>query len=152
MRFYITIALFLVATAIAAAPSNIVVLLTVYKGGEGIEYRTDIETLKRTPDWTPGKQEPPLAVSDACRIAVEAGRRLFPKAENISIRSVMLGSTASTAHGPADIVRWHYEVHIIPVVGGKIDFFDSGTHIVILMDGSVIEPTRTGPITPPQHP
>ena len=141
MRFYITIALFLVATAIAAAPSNIVVLLTVYKGGEGIEYRTDIETLKRTPDWTPGKQEPPLAVSDACRIAVEAGRRRFPKAESISIRSVMLGSTASTAHGPADIVRWHYEVEILPVVGGKIHYADLGNPIVIRMDGSVIEPT-----------
>ena len=89
MRFHITIALLLVGTAVAAAPSNISLLITVVQG-EQIEYLTDIETLKRTP----GKQEPPLAVSDACRIAIEAGKRRFPKADNISIQSITLSSTA----------------------------------------------------------
>jgi hypothetical protein len=140
MRFHITIALLLVGTAVATAPSNISLLITVVQG-EQIEYLTGIETLKRTPDWTPGKQEPPLAVSDACRIAIEAGKRRFPKADNISIQSITLSSTAY--NGPDDIVRWHYEVSILPVVRGKTDFTASGKFVVILMDGSVIEPTRT---------
>ena len=94
MRFHITLALLFVATGLAAGPANIS-LFSIMVQGQPIEYRTDIETLKRTPDWIPGKQEPPLAVSDACRIAVEAGRRRFPKADNISILSVTLSPIAS---------------------------------------------------------
>jgi hypothetical protein len=146
MRFRITTVLLLVATGLAAAPSNISLLNTVVQG-QRTEFLTDIETLKRTPGWTLGKQEPPLAVSDACRIAVEAGKRRFPKADSISIQSVTLRSTeyhsGPSPNGPADIVRWHYEVSILPVVGGETDFTASGNFIVILMDGSVIEPTRT---------
>ena len=137
MRFHITSALLLVATALAATPSDISLMTVGGQAGQ-FEYLTDIETLKRTPDWTPGKQEPPLSFSEACHIAVEAGKRRFPKAENISIQSVTLTQYHS---GPADIVRWHYEVEILPVVGGKIHYADLGNPIVILMDGSVIEPT-----------
>ena len=139
MRFHITLALLIVASGLLGAPANIALLLTNVNG-ERIEYLTDIGTLKRTPEWTPGKQEPPLAVSDACRIAVEAGKRRFPKADGISIQSVTL---SSIAYGAGDIVRWHYEVAILPIVGGKTYFKDSGSYIVILMDGSIVEPTRT---------
>jgi hypothetical protein len=45
MRFHITIALLLVGTAVATAPSNISLLITVVQG-EQIEYLTGIETLK----------------------------------------------------------------------------------------------------------
>jgi hypothetical protein len=140
MRFHITLALLIVASGLLAAPANIGLLLVGVQGGQ-IEYLTDIDTLKRTPDWTPGKQEPPLAVSDACRIALEAGKRRFPKAEGIFIQSVTLSSIAYGA--PDDVVRWHYEVAIWPSVGGKPYFKDSGSYIVILMDGSIVEPTRT---------
>src|SRR5690349_8542425 len=116
MRFHITLALLIVASGLLAAPANIGLLLVGVQGGQ-IEYLTDIDTLKRTPDWTPGRQEPPLAVSDACRIAVEAGKRRFPKADSISIQSVTL---SSIAYGSHDIVRWHYEVAILPIIGGKI--------------------------------
>ena len=123
--------------------------MNISADGEQFEYLTDIETLLRTPDWTPGKQEPPLAVSDACHIAVEAGKRRFPKADSISIHSVTLSSTANYSDPPPrafppDIVRWHYEVFILPVVGGKIHYADLGNPIVIRMDGSVIEPTCIG--------
>lgn len=140
MRFDITLALLIVASGLVAAPANITLLLTNVNG-EQIEYITDIDTFKRTPDWTPGKQEPPLAVSDACRIALEAGKRRFPKAEGIFIQSVTLSSIAYGA--PDDIVRWHYEVDIWPSVGGKPYFKELGSYIVILMDGSIVEPTRT---------
>ena len=54
MRFHITLVLLIVASGLLAAPANISLLITVVQG-ERIEYLTDIETLKRTPDWTPGK-------------------------------------------------------------------------------------------------
>jgi hypothetical protein len=138
MRFHITLALLIVASGLLAAPANDpggrdfdrdlaklsrrnIALLLTNVNGEQIEYLTDIDTLKRTPDWTPGKQEP-------------------PKADGISIQSVTL---SSIAYGADDIVRWHYEVAILPIVGGKTYFKDSGNFIVILMDGSIVEPMRT---------
>jgi hypothetical protein len=146
MRFRITVALLFLATALPAAPANISLLNTVVQG-ERTEYLIDIETLKGTPDWGPDKKEPPLAVSEACRIAVEAGRRRFPKADNISIQSVTLRSTeyhsGPSPTGPPDIVRWHYEVGILPIVSGETDYSASGSFIVILMDGSIIAPTRS---------
>jgi hypothetical protein len=155
IRFHITLALLVVASGLLAAPAK-VTLFSINVQGEQFEYVTDIDTLMRTPDWTPGKQEPPLAVSDACRIAVEAGKLRFQNADGIAIESVTLRPTATRgdsftglATGLAindiinDIVRWHYEVAILPIVGGKPSFADLGGEIVILMNGSIVEPTRT---------
>ena len=151
IRFHITLALLVVASGLLAAPAKITVF-SINVQGEQIEYLTDIDTLMRTPDWTPGKQEPPLAVSDACRIAVEAGKLRFQNADGIVIESVTLRPTATrggSSTGLAindiinDIVRWHYEIAILPIVGGKPSFAGLGGEIVILMDGSIVEPTRT---------
>lgn len=149
IRFHITLALVVVASGLLAAPAK-VTLFSINVQGEQIEYVTDIDTLMRTPDWTPGKQEPPpLAVSDACRIAVEAGKLRFQNADGIFIESITLRPTATRgdsltgfATGLAidDIVRWHYEVAILPIVGGKPSFADLGSDIVILMDGSIVPP------------
>ena len=147
IRFHITLALLVVASGLLAAPAKIT-LFSINVQGEQIEYLTDIDTLMRTPDWTPGKQEPPLAVSDACRIAVEAGKLRFQNADGIAIGSLTLRPTATrgdsfTRLAINDIVRWHYEIAILPNVGGKPSFADLGGDIVILMDGSIVEPTRT---------
>ena len=151
IRFHITLALLVVASGLLAAPAKIT-LFSIDVQGEQIEYLTDIDTLMRTPDWTPGKQEPPLAVSDACRIAVEAGKLRFQNADGIAVESVTLRPTATRSGSSTglaindiinDIVRWHYEIAILPIVGGKPSFADLGGEIVILMDGSIVEPTRT---------
>ena len=151
IRFHITLALLVVASDLLAAPAKIT-LFSIDVQGEQIEYLTDIDTLMRTPDWTPGKQEPPLAVSDACRIAVEAGKLRFQNADGIAIESVTLRPTATRSGSSTglaindlinDIVRWHYEIAILPIVGGKPSFADLRGEIVILMDGSIVEPTRT---------
>lgn len=161
IRFHITLALLVVASGLLAAPAKITVF-SINVQGEQIEYLTDIDTLMRTPDWTPGKQEPPLAVSDACRIAVEAGKLRFQNADGIAIGSLTLRPTATrgdsftglainealdltmlVSKSPGTIVRWHYEIAILPIVGGKPSFADLGGDIVILMDGSIVEPTRT---------
>jgi len=151
IRFHITLALLVVASGLLAAPAKIT-LFSINVQGEQFEYVTDIDTLMRTPDWTPGKQEPPLAVSDACRIAVEAGKLRFQNADGIAIESVTLRPTATRGDSFTGlainasinaIVRWHYEVAIVRIVGGKPSFADLGGEIVILMDGSIVEPTRT---------
>ena len=144
IRFHITLALVVVASGLLAAPAKIT-LFSIDIQGEQFEYVTDIDTLMRTPDWTPGKQEPPLGVSDACRIAVEAGKLRYQNADGIAIESVTLRPTAMlgdsfTALPIGDIVRWHYEVAILPIVGGKPSFAELGSDIVILMDGSIVPP------------
>jgi hypothetical protein len=144
IRFHITLALVVVASGLLAAPATIT-LFSINIQGEQFEYVTDIDTLMRTPDWTPGKQEPPLGVSDACRIAVEAGKLRYQNADGIAIESVTLRPTAMlgdsfTALPIGDIVRWHYEVAILPTVGGKPSLADFPSDIVILMDGSIVPP------------
>jgi hypothetical protein len=59
MRFHITLALLIVASGLLAAPANIGLLLVGVQGGQ-IEYLTDIDTLKRTPDGHPVSRSRPL--------------------------------------------------------------------------------------------
>jgi hypothetical protein len=143
MRILIILSLF-VSSSIAVAEPTISLLNMSDIHGKRTEYPVDLERLARTPEWTPGMQDPPLAVSAACRIAAETGKRRLPKADDISIQSITLRNTeyhsGRTESGPADIVRWHYEISVAPIIGGETFFGASSTIIVLLMDGTIIEP------------
>ena len=145
MRILAIIA-FLTLSSIAVAGQDISLLNMSDMHGKRTEYPVPLETLSHTPEWTPGTKEPPLTVSAAVRITTEAGKLRFPKADGISIQSVTLRSTeyhaGAALGGPADIVRWHYEVSVAPVIGGETFFGGSATVIVILMDGTVVQPTH----------
>jgi hypothetical protein len=143
MRVLIFISLLMLSTIAVAGP-EISLLNTEDMHGKRTKYPISLETLARTPEWSPKAQDPPLAVPAACRIATEAGKRRLPKADDISIQSVTLRITeyhsGRALGGPADIVRWHYEVSVAPIMGGETFFGGSSTIIVILMDGTVIDP------------
>jgi hypothetical protein len=109
-----------------------------------VQFRTDTDALARTPEWAPGSQDPPLAVTAATRIAVEAGKRRLPKADDIAINSITLRKSESygrSAGGLGRLVRWYYEFTVSPIMGGETFHGSSATTIIILLDGSVVEPT-----------
>jgi hypothetical protein len=107
-----------------------------------VQFRTDTKTLAATPEWTPGSKEPPISVTAAAKIAMEAGKRRLPKADDISIHSLQLLKNDSFHGGPAPtkLVRWFYVFSVSPIMGGQTYSGESATDIVILMDGKIIEP------------
>ena len=111
--------------------------------GNRLQYRTDTNTLARTSDWSPGAQDPPLTITAVTRIAIEAGKRRLPKAEDIAIQFITLRKSDSYGGDPPKkITRWYYKVSLSPIIGGETYFRGSSIiDIVILLDGTVIEPT-----------
>ena len=84
--------------------------------GTRVQFRTDTQALGRTPEWTPGSQDPPLTVTGATRAAVEAGKRRFPKADDIAINSISLQKSESyrqSAGALGRLVRWYYVLYSV---------------------------------------
>ena len=111
--------------------------------GNRLQYRTDTDTLARTSDWSPGAQDPPLTVTAVTRIAIDAGKRRLPKADDIAIQFITLRKSDSYGgNPPRKITRWYYQVSLSPIIGGET--YPKGysiIDIIILLDGTVIEPT-----------
>jgi hypothetical protein len=122
---------------------GVVLLDTQDARGNRLQFHTDTKTLAATPEWTPGLKEPPLSVTAATKIAIEAGKRRLSKADDISIQSLQLQRNDSYHGGPTPtkLVRWFYVFSVSPILGGETYRGESATEIVILMDGKVIEPT-----------
>lgn len=145
MRFVLFSALAVMA-AVAAAQDNFDVVLLDMTDAKGArsQFRTDTKTLAGTPDWTPGVQEPPLTITAASKIAVEAGKRRLPKADDIALDSVTLrkseaiGASAGTL---GRLVRWYYVFTVSPIIGGETFTGPSATTIVVLLNGSVVDPS-----------
>ena len=140
----IAIASFLAAVALAQEKFDVVLTDMTDAKGTRVEFRTDTDALARTPEWTPGSQDPPFTVSAATRVAVEAGKRRLPKADDIAINSITLRKSESYGQSAGKLgrlVRWYYEFTVSPVIGGETFHGQSATTIIILFDGSVVEPS-----------
>jgi hypothetical protein len=146
MRPFALTALLLVAAASVSAQDKFPVVLMEVGDASGarIQFGTDTDALARTPEWKPGTQEPPIAVTAATRIAIEAAKRRLPKASDIAVDSITLRKSESYGQngtGSGKLVRWYYVFSISPIVGRDAVQSTPGTTIVILLDGSVIEPS-----------
>jgi hypothetical protein len=145
MHTFLAIVAAVLAT-VALAQDKFEVVLTDMTDAKGsrVQFHTDTEALARTPEWNPGSQDPPLTVVTATRIAIEAGKRRLPKADDIAVNSITLRKSESygrSAGGLGRLVRWYYEFTVSPIMGGETFHGSSATTLVILLDGSVIEPS-----------
>src|SRR4051812_22396543 len=107
----ISVILFWAAPSLRPQDSFGVVLLDTEDAHQHrVQFHTDTKTLAATPEWAPGLKEPPLSVSAASKIAVEAGKHRLPKADDITIESVQLQKRESYHGGPSPsrLVRWFY--------------------------------------------
>jgi hypothetical protein len=144
MRLLAVLTLVLIPICVSAQENYGVMLNDVTDAkGNRIQFHTDTDRLARTPDWSPGTQDPPLTITAVTRIAIEAGKRRLPKADDIAVQFITLRKADAYGGSPPNkFTRWYYQVSVSPIVAGETFFKGSSIiDIVILLDGTVVEPT-----------
>jgi hypothetical protein len=148
MRLLGSIAIIVAATQILAA-EGVPVVLYESKGphGESVQYRSDAETLWKTPQWTPGGEGPPLSIEAATKIAMDAGLRQVPRAHGISFGNIKLLKNVFDYSG-GRVVIWFWVFTVSPVIDEHPDqatepIVAPARDIVILLDGKVVDATPT---------
>lgn len=126
-----------VAAAAHAQPSqkDEQLVLTAMSGETSYEYRVSRRRLELTKPWSPDTQ-PSLSVAAAVAVAKKAAR--LRKPADFVLTAVQLRPYGLDNSGDW---RWFYDVEFF----NAPDAFDKGPpperHVVILMDGSIVEPT-----------
>ncbi len=94
--------------------------------------------------WTPGGEGPPLSLEAATKIAMDTGLRQVPKSNGISFGDIKLLKNAFDYPG-GRVVTWFWVFSVSPVIDEHPDpatepIVKSARDIVILLDGTVVEP------------
>ena len=134
------VALFLAWLPRAQAQSEVFLVQVEDVRGARAWYRTGSDRLARTPEWRPESEDPPLAVPAAARIGLEAGKRRLASGHDMVIESILLQKKEFSRAGEGRLVRWYYQVTLSRIID-RHAFHPSSTTIVVLLDGSVVEPT-----------
>jgi hypothetical protein len=108
------------------------------RSGEINEWWADVDRLKTLPKWAPWKQAPPLSLKDALSIASRWLKK-WDGGSLGSVDSILIGSLHADAGELAN--TFYYRIDVVPRE------FDQMSCIV-LMDGTVLEPTKTQPRRP----
>jgi hypothetical protein len=124
----------------AVACGNSVVMSTTGEDGRTIELVIDYAVAQKTPEWAPGRGDPPLSVARASEIAQEWAEQKYARFDGVEIREIMLsalGCTSSEDH-------WFYTFDFTPVMEGQ-RMYGIGNWAAVLMDGTVIGAEHSGP-------
>ena len=138
----------LVVTGICASvlfADTVPVVLYESKGphGERVQYRSDTDTLWKTPQWAPGGDGPPLSIEAATKIAMDVGLRQVPRANGISFGEIKLLKNVFDYSG-GRVVTWFWVFSVSPVIDEHPDqatepIVHPAREIVILLDGKVVD-------------
>ena len=111
-------------------------IVTSAKGDDGkvISVSIDGSEMWRTPIWVIDRSDPPLSVKRAAQIASAWAARKYPT-KTTEVDSIMLRSLPCTDGSD----RWYYFFYFYSV-SEKRRTHELGNWLVVLMDGSVIEP------------
>jgi len=123
------------STTTSVAEGNIVSGRTFMLGSSaGLgHYELTAALLARLPKWDPALvPEPPLAVGQAIGVAQEWIRTQVPDSE------LRLLTASLVSQGDS----WVYQVRFVPGPAGRGSSFNQPPIVVVLMDGSVLEPAR----------
>ena len=97
---------------------------------------------KRAPMWSPEKGEPSLSIARVVEIANKWAKTKYQGFDSVRIRSIDL-----TEYGCPEAPKyWYYNVHFLPEKAGKPLY--SGHVAAVLLDGTVIGPTRVDDTQP----
>jgi hypothetical protein len=148
MRLIVSLAI-TAATAHALAANTVPVVVYESKGphGEHVQYRSDTDTLWKTPQWTPGGEGPPLSIEAATKIATDAGLRQVPGANGISFGDIKLMKNVFDYSG-GRVVTWFWVFTVSPVRDKHPNqptepIIAPARDIVILLDGKVVDASPT---------
>lgn len=103
--------------------------------GRWYEYHFDNRDLRGTPDWTPGKGEPPLSVAAAVRIAENNYGLFVQDLRGWEISSLRLTSTSKH--------KWYYYITVSCMKPVCVNGSARGFHLLIKLDGTVMQPKFT---------
>jgi hypothetical protein len=122
-----------------------VLLDTKDANGQRIQFRYDAQALWDKPQWTPGGEGPQLSLEAATKIAIDAAKRQVPKSNGVSFADIKLLKNACDWPG-GRVVTWFWVFSVSPVIDehpGRATepIFKPARDIVILLDGTVVEPT-----------
>ncbi len=146
MRLIVLLAITATAAhALVADTVPVVVYESKDPHGERVQYRSDTNTLWKTPQWTPGNKGPPLSIEAATKIATDAGLRQVPKANGISFGEIKLLKNVFDYSG-GRVVTWFWVFSVSPVIDEHPDqatepIIEPARDIVILLDGKVLDAT-----------
>jgi hypothetical protein len=106
-----------------------------YANGKRFGVTVTEEALKKAPTWKAEADDPPLAARKAMKIADAAFARLLPEAKKDEFRLEYLILRTGPGNG------WYWVAQYRATGGGT--GIPSALQVVILMDGSVVEPVVT---------
>jgi hypothetical protein len=126
------------ASALPPEPQHAIRTASENDGREIGWFVSDAQFLK-TPEWKfDGRSEPPLSMPVAYSRAYAWLKKSFPKMSSFRLRSYEL-STAGSSRAPN---RWYYAFDFFGDVDGST-VTNSKFSVMVLMDGTVIEPRET---------
>ena len=131
MRFLLFMAFVSLSLPVAACAesSNLVTVLTHSSRRQNFEWRVAEEKLRAHPKWDIKASAVPLEPRKAFQIAEDWMRKRHSEPELVRIEIQSLGARSKSLSG-------HY-IYVIEFVTGAFDSMP----VVILMDGTVVEPT-----------
>ncbi len=96
--------------------------------------------LQATPTWVPESEAVPLSPREAIRLGMPHAQAQRPKFDSCICTSVAITSVES--HSKSS--HWFYFLHFLPVMDGRT-YYSDAIPVVLLLDGSVVEPRVTDP-------
>jgi hypothetical protein len=110
---------------------------TYYSYAFSKQYTVEItrENLKATPDWKENEEHPPLSARKAIVIATKLKDKLVKDSDDFTWKLQHASLT------PADDDKWYWLVHFDAEFQGVSTGIPNHLRLVVLMDGTAIEPT-----------
>ena len=130
-----------------AVPASALILVTTTVGQDGTRYLYEIsqERADALPQWDQrSAPDPPLSMSAAKRAAESWLTSRIPEVKTFDVSSLFFAKVFPAA--PADprriAVCWYYRITFDPVLGGRRLNAAGDFTVVVLLDGSIVEPRR----------
>lgn len=123
-----------IVAIVLCASSNLLAQTYSYAHGKRFAVTVTDEAVMKAPAWKVDADDPPLAARKAMKIANEALPRLLPDAKKGEFKFRELSLCPHSDKG------WYWEVLYC---GNSFTGIAPAIRIVVLMDGSVVEPVAT---------
>lgn len=105
--------------------------------GRWYEYHFDSNDLRDSPKWNPEQGEPPISIAQAAKIAENNFGLFVADAEGWEVSSLRLTSAGKN--------RWYYYVTVSCMTTECLNGSARGFHILILLNGQVLQPKWVEP-------
>ena len=106
--------------------------------GKDLVWRVPRAALRGVPAWDPARQEPPLGITAAVRIAQRKTNARFPS------RAIITGIELN-AFGEQGALRWYYFIQTYNQDEANGPAPPESHGVLVLMNGKIVEPSEERP-------